>query len=49
MESNTSLYELEAVPDDIKGKLALLSMVEPDHFIEGVGYKYSDAIYYVFA
>lgn len=42
-------YTEETLPEYIAGKLAVLSMMEPKHFIEGVGMRLDGGMFYVVA
>ena len=35
------------LPEDIKGKLAVLGMVDVEHYVDGVGYKDRGGNFYV--
>jgi hypothetical protein len=47
VQNNATMYQPSEVPEDIAAKLTVLSMVENDTFIEGVGYKVDERIVYV--
>ncbi len=36
------------VPEDIQHKVSVLSMLDKREYVEEVGYKYSDSVYYIF-
>lgn len=44
---NHVVYSQADLPEDIAGKLAVLSMVDADYYVEGVGYKASSRVYYL--
>jgi len=43
----TNIVRLNDLPEDIMGKLAVLSMLESRSYVEGVGMRMSDATYWV--
>lgn len=47
VENNATMYQPHEVPEDIAAKLSVLSMVDNDTFIEGVGYRVDERIAYV--
>ena len=42
-----SVLDEASLPESIKGKLAVLSMVDVEHFVEGVGYRATENIFYL--
>lgn len=40
-------YKRSAIPEHLVGKINLLTMVDSNHFVEGVGYKALDKLFYV--
>jgi len=40
-EANIALYSPDTLPDKFKGRLAVLAMVEPGHYVEDVGVRWS--------
>jgi hypothetical protein len=45
--SQIETYEQSDLPEDIEGKLAVLSMVADDTYVEGVGYRAAPTLYYI--
>ena len=41
-------WTLDEVPEDVQGKIAVMSMCEDDEFVEGVGYKANDTMFYFY-
>jgi len=41
------VYSQEEVPHDILAKLSVLSMVQDEHYVAGVGYRFSENIFYI--
>ena len=41
-------WTLDEVPEDVQGKIAVMSMCKDDEFVEGVGYKASDTMFYFY-
>ena len=35
------------LPEDIKGKLAVLGMVDVEHYVDGVGYRAAENVFYL--
>ena len=46
-EASTRVYYDQELPEDTAGALAVLSMLGEKEFVEGVGFKFSDTMYYV--
>jgi len=44
---NTSVYDQHNLPDELAGKLSVLSMLELEGYVEGVGYRAADNVFYV--
>ena len=44
---NISVYSQEELPDELAGKVAVLSMVDVETYVEGVGYRAADAVFYL--
>ena len=42
-----SLYEQHNLPEELAGKLSVLSMLEEGGYVEGVGYRAADSIFYL--
>mgnify|MGYP003639853523 CR=1 FL=1 len=42
-----SVYDQHNLPDELAGKMSVLSMLEAGGYVEGVGYKVSDTIFYL--
>jgi hypothetical protein len=47
LPDNTSLYDQHNLPDELAGKLSVLSMLELEGYVEGVGYRAADNVFYV--
>ena len=47
LPDNTSVYEQHNLPDELAGKLSVLSMLESEGYVEGVGYRAADNVFYV--
>ena len=47
LPDNTSVYDQHNLPDELAGKLSVLSMLEPEGYVEGVGYRAADNVFYV--
>ena len=47
LPDNTSVYEQHNLPDELAGKLSVLSMLELEGYVEGVGYRAADNVFYV--
>jgi len=47
LPDNTSLYDHHNLPDELAGKLSVLSMLELEGYVEGVGYRAADNVFYV--
>jgi len=47
LPDNTSLYDQHNLPDELAGKLSVLSMLESEGYVEGVGYRAADNVFYV--
>jgi len=47
LPDNTSVYEQHNLPDELAGKLSVLSMLESEGYVEGVGYRADDNVFYV--
>jgi len=45
----TTTYTMSELPEAIAGKVSVLNMVEDQTFVEGVGFKYNESIFYVMA
>jgi len=45
----TSTYAMSELPEALAGKVSVLNMVENETFVEGVGFKYNESIFYVMA
>lgn len=43
----TEIFSQDELPEELARKLAVMSMVDKDQYVEGVGYKYCDTLYYV--
>jgi len=41
------VYDQHSLPDELAGKMSVLSMLQADEYVEGVGYKVSDTIFYL--
>jgi len=46
---NTRTYPMSDLPDVVAERVSVLNMVNDDTFVEGVGYKYNESIFYVMA
>jgi len=46
MHADKQTYVNDA-PEDIISKVSVLSMLDSDEFVEGVGYKFNDSVYYI--
>ena len=44
---NTSMYDQHNLPDELAGKLSVLSMLESEGYVEGVGYRAANNIFYL--
>jgi len=44
---NTSVYDQHNLPDELAGKLSVLSMLELEGYVEGVGFRAADNVFYV--
>ena len=42
-----SVHDQHSLPDELAGKMSVLSMLQADGYVEGVGYKVSDTIFYL--
>jgi len=47
LPDNTSVYDQHNLPDELAGKLSVLSMLGSEGYVEGVGYRAADNIFYV--
>ena len=47
LPDNTSVYDQHNLPDELAGKLSVLSMLESEGYVEGVGYRAADNVFYV--
>lgn len=47
LPDDTSVYDQHNLPDELAGKLSVLSMLEPEGYVEGVGYRAADNVFYV--
>jgi len=47
LPDNTSVYDQHNLPDELAGKLSVLSMLELEGYVEGVGYRAADNVFYV--
>lgn len=47
MVDNYDEYSVEAVPENIRGAVSTLSIVEPNHYIDGVGIRVSNNVFYI--
>ena len=47
LPDNTSVYDQHSLPDELAGKLSVLSMLESEGYVEGVGYRAADNVFYV--
>ena len=47
LTDNTSLYDQHNLPDELAGKLSVLSMLESEGYVEGVGYRAANNVFYV--
>lgn len=47
LPDNTSVYDQHNLPDELAGKLSVLSMLESEGYVEGVGYREADNVFYV--
>ena len=41
-------WTLDEVPEDVQGKIAVMSMCKDEELVEGVGYKASDTMFYFY-
>lgn len=46
-QENISVYSQEELPEELAGKLSVLSMIDPDNYVEGVGYRAADNVFYL--
>ena len=46
-QENISVYSQEELPEELAGKLSVLSMIDPDNYVEGVGYRAAANVFYV--
>lgn len=46
-EVEMDTFSQDELPEELARKLAVMSMVDKDQYVEGVGYKYCDTLYYV--
>lgn len=44
---NIKMYTQEDIPEDIQRKVSVLSMVQDDQYVEGVGYRAAPTLYYI--
>lgn len=42
-----TMYTQEDIPEDIQRKVSVLSMVQDDQYVEGVGYRAASTLYYI--
>ena len=47
LDGNAIVCSPEYVPEDVQGRLAVLQMVEDEHYVEGVGVRIQENCYYV--
>ena len=47
LADEVSLYEQHNLPEELAGKLSVLSMLEVGGYVEGVGYRAADSIFYL--
>lgn len=48
MHDHKHTYLAQDLPEELAGKVAVMSMCENGHFVEGVGYKVNDAMFYFY-
>ena len=48
MYDHKHTYLAQDLPEELAGKVAVMSMCEDGHFVEGVGYKVNDAMFYFY-
>ena len=48
MHEHKHTYLAQDLPDDFAGKVAVMSMCEDGHFVEGVGYRVNEAMFYFY-
>ena len=48
MYEHKHTYLANDLPDDLAGKVAVMSMCEDEHFVEGVGYRVNEAMFYLY-
>ena len=48
MYDHKHTYLAQDLPEELAGKVAVMSMCENGHFVEGVGYKVNDAMFYFY-
>ena len=48
MHEHKHTYLAQDLPDDFAGKVAVMSMCEDKHFVEGVGYRVNEAMFYFY-
>ena len=48
MHDHKHTYLAQDLPEELAGKVAVMSMCEDGHFVEGVGYKVNDAMFYFY-
>ena len=41
------MYSQEELPEELAGKLSVLSMIDPDNYVEGVGYRAAANVFYL--
>jgi len=46
-QENISVYSQEELPEELAGKLSVLSMIDPDNYVEGVGYRAAANVFYL--
>ena len=46
-QENISVYSQEELPEEMAGKLSVLSMIDPDNYVEGVGYRAAANVFYL--
>lgn len=49
VEEECEMWEENSVPEDVQRKVAVLYACQPRQFVEGVGYKYNDTMFYIYA
>ena len=49
VEEECEMWEENSVPEDVQRKVAVLYACQPKQFVEGVGYKFNDTMFYIYA